>query len=312
MPDETKETPESLGSIFDSPATESPSSSASESTAESKSDDSTEKSDDKSSSEETGAASDKKLLPEEKSDESTDKSELPTEKEKPLVEKPDADPAKDAAVKKAAEEKSTVDPYEKRFTDTHNWATELNKQNSQLRQIAQQQQEQMAILEKKLAGTWTDEDESRLHEGQSTEDIATRAVMAGKAIASRAAANRDLGSDIVNAELTEFHQLFGKNSAIQQVLRDSDSPVHEVHAIMDRHRFNLKYGNTPKEWVDNISKETLAAKEKDLRKSIFEEIRAGKKKASEAPESLADVAGDRGERPTSKETAGDSLKSIFG
>ena len=281
---------------------------------------STESKDDKSSSEDSGA----EKLPVKKSDESPKGSETPAE-DKPDAEKPDAKEAKDeAANKKAAEEakgateakakadadKAKEDPYQKRFEDTHRWANELNQQNSQLRQIAQNQQEQMAVLQKKVEGTWTDEDEASLTRGDDTETVATRAVIAGKAIASRSSANRDFGQEVVNANLVEFHQLFNGNAGIQQVIRDADSPVHEVMHIMERYRFEKQYGPSPKEWKENIAKETRAALEKELRKSIFEEIRAGKHKALEAPESLAETTGDRGS-PNKKHEGVDSLESIF-
>jgi hypothetical protein len=316
MADEPKESADSLSDIFSVSATETSSAPEKESTEDISG--STESKDDKSSSEEGGA----EKLPAEKSDESTKDSKPPVE-DKSDAEKPDAEKAKDDAAEKpnkAAEEKAKseaeakakadADPYQKRFEDTHKWANELNQQNSQLRQIAQKQEEQLAILQKKVDGTWTDEDEAKLTQGEDTETVATRAVIAGKAIASRSAANRDYGQDVVNTTLTEFHQLFRGNSAIQQVLRDSDSPVHAVMEIMDRYRFEKQYGASPAQWKENIAKETKASLEKDLRKSIFEEIRAGKKKATETPESLAETHGDRGS-PSNKNEGVDSLESIF-
>jgi len=324
MADKTEESSDSLNSIFSGGAVETPSAPTKETVVEA-SDDSTEKSDDKSSSDD-GAISEKESLPVGKSDESPEDSKLPVE-EKPDAEKPDAEKAKDEAAKKAAEDKTKGEteakakadadktqesPYQKRFEDTHKWANELNQQNNQLRQIAQKQQEQLAVLQKKVEGTWTDEDESKLTQGDDTETVATRAVIAGKAIASRSSANRDFGQEVVDATLVEFHQLFNGNAAVQQVIRDSDSPVHEVMAIMDRFRFEKQYGSTPSAWKEAIAKETRAGMEKEMRKSIFEEIRAGKKKATESPESLAETSGDRGSSPSSKEVGGDSLKSIFG
>ena len=82
--------------------------------------------------------------------------------------------------------------------------------------------------------------------------------------------------------------------------------------MVERVHFEKKYGNTPKDWVANISKEALAGKEKEIRKQVLDEIRSGKRLKDETPDRISSIAGGaKGDEGKLKEEAPASLQSLF-
>jgi len=316
MADEKPDSTASLGSLFDGTPETSKSSESPDSSSEVKLE-STDSKEDTSSSPD-GA---EKPPVEEKDKSSLDTDPPSKTPEEIAAEKAAADKVKDlptdektkADAKKAADDKAAADlPFKQRLEETQKWAQGINQENTQLRQIAEDQKQRLDVLQKKVDGTWTEQDEAASQQGHRPEDIASYAKLQGKAIASHAAATRELGAETVNAALAEYYQLFDKNPAMRQALNQSDSPVHEAMAIIDRYHFEQEHGATPKEWIASITKKVSADLEKSLRKSILEEIRAGKSKRENTPESLANTGGgDQGENSKLREEAATSLQKIF-
>jgi len=230
--------------------------------------------------------------------------------DKVAAEKAEADKAKPKEPVVTDEQKKDQEAFKKRFEDTAKWAQDVNQQNTQLRQIAQQQARQLEVLQKKVDGTWTDDDEASENAPYKPEAVAAHGVLIGKIAASRESAVREHGEAKVTTTLNEFHQLFNDNDAVQMAVRNSNSPIHEALSIMERYHFQEKFGVTPGEWEKNIT----AAAEKNLRatlrKEILEEIRVGKGKKADTPTTLSNMGGEKG-GDESKEERMPSLDDIF-
>lgn len=273
------------------------------------------------SSPETGA----ETLPDTKGDES--KETPPPSEDKP---KEETKPAEDAEKKEdkprteekepAKDDKAAADKvkaedltFKQRFEETAKWGHALNEQNQQMRTLLEQQTQKLEMLQKKLDGTWTDEDDAKLERGSSTEEVATRAVQVGKALASKAALYRELGEAEATKVLTEYNQLFGGNETIRNIVANEESPAHAAALLVERYHFEQEHGRTPKEWKASIEKAYRTSMEKEIRKSILEEIRAGRNKREATPESLSEVrgSGDQGENGKLKEEQPTPLKDIF-
>lgn len=320
MADDNKESVDTLGDIFSGPAAESQPSGDGESKPADTTTDSTDSKKDESSpapgSEEASPDADHK---------SSDESDPPSDKtpeELAAEKKPDGDKSKDKKDETPAPAEETKQ-LQSRLEETRNWGRQLNQQNQDMRKIIESQAQQLQVIQKKLDGTWTDEDEAALHKGESQEDVATRAVVAGKALASRAAALREFtaehGGDVAKASaalgqaLSEYDALFGQNPMMLQIISNDESPVHAMLHMVERHKFETKYGSTPKHWVENITKEARATLEKEIRKQVLADIRTGKQKAADAPETLANTgSGDHGDSGKLKEEKPEPLKSLFG
>ena len=216
-------------------------------------------------------------------------------------------------VDKEAKEKSEAEDatFKKRFEDTAKWARDVNAQNAQLRELAANQQRQLDVLQKKVDGTWTEEDEAASKSSDTPDAVASRATLAGKAIASNAAAIREFGPEKVTAVLGEFHTLFEGNEIVKQVVSSADSPVHTAMQMVERYHFEQAYGTTPADWVKNIGQETEKKLRPVITKEIMEKIKAGKSTKDGSPSSLASAKGGKGEEGKLKEETLAPLEDIF-
>ena len=258
------------------------------------------------SSSEDEKKSDKSDKPEEKPDKPADKkADKPESKQDKKEEKPSDE-------KKADKWDAEDNPYKKRFQDTSaNWNKE-HQEKLQLQTAVAQLQQETTILRKIADGTYDPEkDDPRTQ--ITPEVIASKALQAGKALASHNAAVQQFGKEVVEADLSEFHNLFGSNQVIQNLVLNHESPVYEARRIMDRFRFEKKYGSTPVEWTKNIRAEVEKELRDTMRKELTDEImgRVDKKKAhpsfssSRGSNGLGDKANSKSQGPT-------SLKSLFG
>lgn len=260
------------------------------------------------------------------------KEDTPTD-DKSVRQKPDKDESKDKGEKKDkseqksaedaenkdeksaddAEKKSDNDPYEKRWKDTQTWANKINQEKLQLQQQFEKQQQQIDILQKKLADPEYDPEKDPKYAGPTPEEIASTAIYAGKATASRDAAIREFGEEKVMGELKRFGELFTQNEAIQMIVKQSNSPVHEAMLIMERVDFEKKYGDRPSKVYDNIRKEVEAEMRKSIRKELIEELREGKKLREDTVQGLSDSrSGNGSDASKSKgEVTHTPLNSIF-
>lgn len=247
-----------------------------------------------------------------KSKKSDDKSEKPKndDSEKPNKESEDGEEGD-------SDEKGDTDPwesddntYKKRYTDTRDALHRESNSRRQNELKMEQISKQLEIMQKKQDGTWTEADEKAMQ--PSSEQVASTALRAGKALASRESAYRQHGKEQVEGWLNDFHQLFGENDLIQQAVLGSDDPVSAALGVLNRHRFESKYGNSPESIYDSIKKEVIGAHSKELRKQILEEIRSGKKAKDETTDDLTPSRGS-GESTEGKPTPkAKSLKKLFG
>ncbi len=268
---------------------------------ESSSDESDEKKDD-----------DKSDKPKEDADESDEKKDA-----KAPDKTPDGKPKED---KSSDEDKAKADkaweddknPYKKRFQDTSaNW-NRVHQENLQLHSAVNQMQQEMSTLRKIADGTYDPEKDDPAKR-ITPEAVANNALSIGKTLASRNAAISQFGEETVNANLNEFNQLFENHADIQRLVINADAPVYEAFRILDRYKFEQKYGSTPAD----IEKNIRAAVEKELRESIRKEVAEelmGKIDKKKSHPSFASSRGsngvDKGAKP--KSTGPAPLKDIFG
>lgn len=319
MPDENGNESTPINEIFSDPGASDSSSSPSESVKATEPDDSQSSSESDSSSPDPGEQDSSQEKGEETS------SEKPPEKSpadsKP-AEKEDGKSA-DSAEKKD-EPKAEIEVLRQRHEDTVRWAQQVHQQNLQMQRQLEAQAKQLTKLQKQADGTWTEEDEAAENRGATTEDVATRAVQIGKAVASKASAIREIANtefqgdvnkatERVNSELLVFQQLAAINPVLHSVVGDAESPVHEAMNVVERFRFEQQYGSNPRAIKAAIIAEFKPAFEKELRKSILEEIRGNKKQAAATPETLANKgSGDRADSARLKEGDTTPLSDIFG
>jgi hypothetical protein len=277
-------------------------------------DESTESTESTEKVEPESSADEKKVVEGDTQDASDD--QKGEKKDPPVTEKKKADAGDDKSKdsSKSADEKTQKqeDPFEKRWKDTVTWAQREQTARVQLEDKHQALIKEVATLKKQIADPNYDPATDPENQGPSSEQIATTSVEVGKTLASREAAYDKHGKEKVDTVLTEFHQLFGKNPAVQQAVRESNSPVQKAMEIHEDFQFRSKYGFKPDEVLANIKKEVLEAEGKRLKAEILEEIRAGGEKKSKTVSGLSTVRGgngmDKGQSNTTPQTA---LKTLF-
>lgn len=248
----------------------------------------------------------------EKSDEKDEKSD-----EKPADKKPDAKKADDQKGEKKEDKpsddkwESEDNPFKKRWKDT---VATQNKEHQELlntRDAILKLQQDNTILKKMVDGTYDPEKDNP--QAQFTpQNIAAKAIEVGKALASKTAAVQQFGAEKVEADLNEFHQLFGKNDLVQHLVLNSESPVHEAFRYLERYRFESKYGSTPADWHKNIRAEAEKELTDRLTKEITERIMGRVEKKKNTP-SFSSSRGSNGlgKDAKPKGTGPTPLKEIF-
>ena len=236
--------------------------------------------------------------PDEKQDEKQEESEKPADDEKKEAkELPDEKSAEKKEEKPSQDDKSKWEneenPYFKRYRDTaSNWNKE-HQARLQLEGNLSQMQQEMVRLRKIADGTYDPETDDPARQ-ITPEVVASKALEVGKALASRTAAVQQFGEAKVNADLDEFHQVFGNHSMIQHLVMNSEAPVYEAFRILDRFKFETKYGSTPSDIHKNISAEVEKAVSARLRKEITEELMGKADKQKNTPRGLSSSRGSNG------------------
>lgn len=253
-------------------------------------------------------------------DEKSDTSDKPKEKDDKPADKKAAKPEGEQEKKEEtpSDEKKAdkwdVDdnPFKKRFQDTSaNWNKE-HQEKLQLQSAVAQLQQETTILRKIADGTYDPEkDDPRTQ--VTPEVIANKALQAGKALASHNAAVSQFGKETVEADLNEFHSLFGANPMVQHLVLSHESPVYEARRIMERFRFEKQYGSSPADWKKNIRAEVEKEMKDTMRKELTDEImgRVDKKKSHPAFSSSRGSNG-LGSNANSKSKGPTPLKDVFG
>lgn len=247
------------------------------------------KADDKPSTDPVKPEKDEDKKPEEKK----------LEDKPPGDEKPEEKPKADETLKVDYESEDNV--YKKRFRDTSNWATNLNKQ-------VVDQNHEIDILKKKADGTY---DEALDNPPPDPTVIQAEAESHGRALASRTAAVAQFGEEQVVKDLDKFKEVFGGDIHMQGSVMASEQPVLEVMRALRRFEFFEEYGHDPVAIIEKIKVKAIEEHTEKIRgeeqKKLAERVRvkeeevtglaglAGKTNVSAAkdvnptPKSLGDV-----------------------
>lgn len=236
--------------------------------------------------------------PDEKQDEKPEKTEKPAEDaKKDAKELPDAKSEDKKEEKPSQDDKSKWEndenPYFKRYRDT---ATNWNKEHQariQLESSMSQMQQEMVRLQKIADGTYDPEKDDPAKQ-YTPEAVAGKAIEVGKALASRSAAVQQFGEEKVNADLDEFHSVFGNHQMIQHLVLNAEAPVYEAFRILDRYKFETKYGSSPADIHKNIKAEVEKELSASLRKQITEELMGKIDKQKHTPRGLSSSRGSNG------------------
>lgn len=248
---------------------------------------------------------DAKAKPE--ADQKKDKSEK-TPEEKQEKDKEEAQDEKASDQKEPDEEYKTL---HKRLRDTQSdWQAE-HREKLELQQQLQQAVEQINVLTKIADGTYDPEKDDPQRQ-ITPEIVASKSLQVGKALTSRNLANEQFGADTVNEKLAEFNQLFGKNRMVQDIVLNSDSPVHEAFRILDRYHFESKYGSKPEDWKKSIRAEVEKELKDQLKKEITEQLTEQLSKKKSTSRAFSSSRGSNGvqggQAPTPKRTP---LEKLF-
>jgi len=225
-----------------------------------------------------GITADPVTAPEPEEAKPEEKAAEPAAQAKPEPSAP-TEPAKEAAKaepeKAPAEVKADTDPkpvwdsednpYKKRADElakrekaARDWATQINQQYVN-------QQRQLAVINKKLDGTYDPAvDDPR---GPDPQEVLSQVHVAGKVQASEVMARERYGEKF-DPEIQRFNELFDTNPLIQQRVLTSKAPMLEAMSVLKEYDIAQKYGSTD---VDTIISKIKAETEAELREKIRKE-----------------------------------------
>ena len=202
-----------------------------------------------------------------------------------------------AAEQAAAEEakkkwENEENPYFKRYKDTSTSWQKEHQEKLQLQSAVSQMQQEMVMLRKIADGTYDPEVDAP--KPVPHEVVAEKALNVGKVLASRNAAIAQYGPEDVESRLGEFSQLFEGNEMINNLVLNSDAPVYEAFRILDRYKFEAKYGSDPVSWHKNIRAEAEKELREKLKAEITEELMGRADKKNNTPRGLSSSRGSNG------------------
>lgn len=219
----------------------------------------------------------------------------------------DPDAEKKAEEEKKLAEKPKVDwedpsnPYKKRFRDTSNWATNLNKKQ-------QEQDREILILKKKEAGTY---DEARDNPARSEEQIEEEAASKGRSEASYEMAIDKWGAEKVEADLVKFNETFGNDQFMLGSVASSKQPVIEAIKALRRYEFAEEFGDDPVEVQKKIGEKAVTAAGEKTKSDEAEKLKTRVKvKAGEAV-GLAGLTSKTQDRTSTEENKVAPLQEVF-
>ena len=233
-------------------------------------------------------------------DDSKEKAEKKPVDQKPAAKqdsKPTDEEAKKASEQAAAEEakkkwENEENPYFKRYKDTSTSWQKEHQEKLQLQSAVSQMQQEMVMLRKIADGTYDPEVDAP--KPVPHEVVAEKALNVGKVLASRNAAIAQYGPEDVESRLGEFSQLFEGNEMINNLVLNSDAPVYEAFRILDRYKFEAKYGSDPVSWHKNIRAEAEKELREKLKAEITEELMGRADKKNNTPRGLSSSRGSNG------------------
>lgn len=175
---------------------------------------------------------------------------------------------------------------EKQYTDTRNWATQINQQNTDL-------QRQLEVIGKKIDGTY--DPDADVAPQPSPDQIQSQGELVGKVRASIAVAEQMYGKD-------EVHKLLFADGAPYRVLEDSEpsvrarvlgaaAPALEAMRVLKEREFAAKYGNDPEAAKAKIREEAKAEWEKNIDALVDAKIKERLKAKTETAPSLGATRG---------------------
>jgi hypothetical protein len=203
--------------------------------------------------------------------------------------------------------KKKAGEFDQRFRDTQRSRSE---QETQMRQLHQQ----IAVLGKKLDGTYDPQRDEPPAPDPRVEH--QRGQIVGKAEASLTAAFRSHGEETVMKSLERYAEIFGNDRFVQQRILESPDPVQGAMDAVKGFDFFTKYGNDQNTIIEKIRTEletelTPKIAEREA-KRIVDELA---QKRSE-PKGLGKVQGSSGatDKQISKDNASRprDLANIFG
>lgn len=230
--------------------------------------------------------------------------------------KQEGTPTPEELAKKAEDEAKAKwdneeNPYFKRYRDTAtNWQKE-HQEKLQLQNAVAQMQQEVVTLRKIAEGTYDPEKDGP--QQVAPETIAERALNVGKVLASRNAAVTQYGAEEVGTRLAEFSNLFAGNEIINKLVVDSDSPIFEAFRILDRYKFESKYGSTPADWHKSIRAEAEKELTEKIKAEVTAELMGRADKKQNTPRGLSSSRGSNGlgSNQNSKGKGPKSLGELF-
>lgn len=167
---------------------------------------------------------------------------------------------------------SEKEQYEQRLKETRDWTSRVNAENAQLKRDFAEQAAYLAMINKKLDGNWTEEDDRAMQAPQTTPDEAMQyGHTEGKIAASRDAAYQIFGRENVEKTLfaddAPFRAIMDDPIVNQKVL-SSNAPVIEAMKIVQVKQFYDKWGYEPKD----IEKNMRESIEKELTDKITQKV----------------------------------------
>jgi hypothetical protein len=212
-------------------------------------------------------------------------SEAPKQEVSPVVEtSPVSEPETPEAEPEKVETPSTETPaeksaevvkaeYEARLKETRDWTTRVNSENAQLKRDLAEQNRTLVMINKKLDGEWTEEDERAIVPSQqpTSEQFEQNGHIRGKIDASREAAYDIYGKEEVEktlfADTAPFREIM-EDPIVKAKVLSSNAPVIEAMKIIKVKQFYDKWGYEPKDIEKNM-RETI---EKELRDKITQDV----------------------------------------
>lgn len=188
---------------------------------------------------------------------------------------------------------------EKQYTDTRNWATQIQQSNAELRR-------QVELLGKRMDGTY-DPAIDEAPAAPSVEQAASHSELMGRVQASIAVANQLYGDaevqQLLFAEGAPYRQLEDSDPAIRARVLAAPAPAIEAMRVLQERAFFQQYGNDPATVREKIRQEHRGEMEKELNQLVEKKLKERLKLVHEGASSLGDARGNgqpdaKGAKPT--------------
>ena len=214
---------------------------------------------------------------------SSEKASQETEKAK---EETKSDETKPEETKTEIDWDSDINPYKGRLKDTRDWATQVNQENQELRGF----NAKLDVIGKKVDGTYDEEAEKA--NTPTADQIRASAEQQGRINASKASAEQQFGVEVVADTLAKFHEKYGENTVVQDVIMGSQTPVLDAMKLINKEagdQLFSKYGPDPESQIAAIQKEAIAKEEKSADERADKRLSERLTKKNSEVQGLSDV-----------------------